>query len=202
MIYSWLGSVVLLAVRLFVGSVLLVAGILKLRAGTRWFLQQILAYEIVKGSRAKLVAHGLPATEIGCGFLLILGWQTNAVALVSFGLLTVFTGAIISTFWRGKEINCGCLGQQKQGLQPTQWTVVYRNLSLMGLLVVVSSFASIFSIDFWLSSGSFYRNAWLQTSLVVFWLLVLGATLFFQQRIRRQLDRKQLVDTAATVIGS
>lgn len=197
MTYDWLSSIALLAVRLFVGSLLLVAGILKLRAGTRWFLQQILAYEIVKGSRAKLVARGLPATETGCGFLLILGWQTSTVALVSFGLLTIFTGAIISTFWRGKQVNCGCFGQRKQGLQPAQWTVVYRNLVLMGLLVIVSRFAPPFSIDAWLNHNPHHTHPWLQVSLVALWLVSLLATLFLQHRVHRQITKKQLVKTTS-----
>ncbi|MCA9998803.1 MAG: DoxX family membrane protein [Anaerolineales bacterium] len=194
---DWLGSIALLAVRLFVGSLLLVAGILKLRAGTRWFLQQILAYEIVKGSRAKLVARGLPATEIGCGFLLIFGWQTRAVALVSFGLLTIFTGAIISTFWRGKQVNCGCFGQQKQGLQPAQWAIVYRNLLLMGLQVIVSSLAPPFSIDAWLNHNPHHPHPWLQVSLAALWLVSLLATLFLQHRIQHEVTKKQLVKTTS-----
>lgn len=45
----WLITIGLILGRLLVGGMLVLAGVLKLKAGSRWFLQQILAYELVRG---------------------------------------------------------------------------------------------------------------------------------------------------------
>lgn len=137
--------------RLFVGGMLALAGLLKLKAGPRWFLRQILAYELVRGKVAWVLARGLPWVEIICGVFLLVGWQTPLLSLFGFILLWSFSAAVASTFLRGKTIGCGCFGWRHDvRTSQARWTIVYRNLALMGVLLVLFTYgAGPLSVDAW-----------------------------------------------------
>jgi Tol biopolymer transport system component len=66
-------DVVLILGRTIIGAVLVFAGVLKLKAGPSWFLQQILAYELIKGRVALTVrislVVGLVSLLIGCAVI-------------------------------------------------------------------------------------------------------------------------------------
>jgi uncharacterized membrane protein YphA (DoxX/SURF4 family) len=127
---SWLLTVGLTLGRVLVGGMLLLAGLLKFKAGSRWFLQQILAYELVKGKIAWLLAQGLPWSEICLGILLLVGFMTPLVVIMSFALLCGFTAAVVSTFWRSKPVDCGCFGRRiNTQAHQTRWKIAYRNLA-------------------------------------------------------------------------
>ncbi len=80
------------------------------------------------------LAKGLPWAEIICGVWLMIGFLTPLASLISFILLWGFTAAVVSTFLRGKRVDCGCFGQQiNPQTNRTRWTVAYRNLGLMGI---------------------------------------------------------------------
>lgn len=193
MTYGFLGSVALVLIRLFVGGLLVTAGLLKLKAGTRWFQQQILAYKIVKGQFAWLLARFLPMVELICGLLLLLGWQTPTVSLISFGLLWLFSAAIIYTIWQGRQVGCGCFGQRTSTVSLRgQWTMIYRNLILMGLLIVVYSFASNWSLDTWLNRQLLllYPTVGIQVALTIWWTLSLLAALFGRYAAQQQINGK------------
>jgi len=190
----WLITGGLIFGRLLVGGMLVLAGVLKLKAGSRWFLQQILAYQLVKERMAWLLARGLPWAEIVCGVLLIVGLLTPLVAVVSFALLWGFTAAVVSTFLRGKPVDCGCFGRvTNPQTQKARWTVAYRNLTLMALLIVVYSFAPVLAVDSWLS-GWFYQfnpGTKLQAALAVLWLI----SLFFVPIIHRWTQWRGLINS-------
>lgn len=193
MMYGLLGSVALVLVRLFVGGLLVTAGLLKLKAGTRWFQQQILAYKIVKGQFAWLLARFLPMVELICGLLLLLGWQTPTVSLISFGLLWLFSAAIIYTIWQGRQVGCGCFGQHTSTVSlQGQWAMIYRNLILMGLLIVICSFVSSWSIDAWLNHQLLllYPTVGVQVALTIWWALSLLAALLGRYAAQRQIYGK------------
>jgi hypothetical protein len=76
-----LGASIILG-RLLVGGMLVLAGVLKLKAGPHWFLQQLLAYELIKGKTAWLLARGLPLVEILYGILLIVGFLIPLVVVL------------------------------------------------------------------------------------------------------------------------
>lgn len=141
--------------RLVVGGMLVIAGVLKYKAGYRWFLRQILAYDLVKGKVAVLLAQGLPWAEILCGVLLMVGFLTPLVTVVSLALLWGFTAIVLSTFLRGKSVDCGCFGPVRQRNQ-IPWRVAYRNLTLTVLLLFIYVFGpSSFSLDTWLEQRSY-----------------------------------------------
>lgn len=185
----WLITAGLILGRFLVGGLLILAGVLKLKAGSRWFLQQILAYELVKGKVAWLLARGLPWAEVVCGALLIIGLLTPLVVLVSFALLWGFTAAVVSTFVRGKSVDCGCFGRAANPqAQKARWTVAYRNLTLMALLIVVYSLPAKLAVDVLLSDWLYPigHNVTVQVGLVVLWLIALLATLTLQVRLQRK----------------
>lgn len=198
---SFLLELILTAGRLFVGGVLIIAGLLKLKAGSHWFLQNILAYSLVKGKSAVLLARWLPWVEILCGGLLLIGLMIPLITVISFTLLLGFTLVVISTFLRGRPVNCGCFGQ-KTDSKSTQirWAVVYRNLMLTGILVLIYlGGTTSASIDAWLINSTPYQqylNFTMSTTgwLAVFWGSSLAFTICTQTLARNRafLNNKEL----------
>ena len=187
----WLITVGLILSRLLVGGMLILAGVLKLKAGARWFLQQILAYKLVKGRAAWLLARGLPWAELVCGVLLIVGLLTPLVAVFSFALMWGFTVAVVSTFLRGKPVDCGCFGRKTNPLaQKARWTVAYRNLALMGLLITINSygFAQKLAVDVWLNGWlrQFSHHSIMPARLAVLWLILLLSISILKWRIQNK----------------
>jgi uncharacterized membrane protein YphA (DoxX/SURF4 family) len=199
--YSRLFEVALILGRFIVGGLLVLAGLLKLKAGPRWFLRQILAYEVVKGKTAWLLARTLPWAEIVCGVLLIAGLLTPLVVVAAFVLLWAFTAVVISTFWRGKPVDCGCFGRRAHSqTQKARWTIIYRNLILMGLLVAIDGFPPPLSMDAWLN-GPLHQldNSILATKwLVLLWLASLLAAVALQWWTYRQADGRHLSQATST----
>lgn len=126
--------------RVLVGSILVVAGLLKIRAGAQWFLTTLLAYDLVHGVTAGALSKGLPWIEVICGALLIIGFLTPFATAASFVILVVFTAAIASAILRDKSVDCGCFGRSTK-ISRARWTLVYRNIALMGLLLSIHAFA-------------------------------------------------------------
>jgi uncharacterized membrane protein YphA (DoxX/SURF4 family) len=182
-----LGASIILG-RLLVGGMLVLAGVLKLKAGPHWFLQQLLAYELIKGKTAWLLARGLPLVEILYGILLIVGFLIPLVVVLSFVLLWGFTAAVISTFFRGKPVDCGCFGRRNNPkAHQARWTVAYRNLSLMVVLAAIST-ANItsLSLDTLLNNWRYYSPIaakWLITIWVGSLILTIGLQIWTRRRL-------------------
>jgi uncharacterized membrane protein YphA (DoxX/SURF4 family) len=172
--------------RFVIGSMLALAGILKLKAGPNWFLHQILAYELVKGKLAWLLAKGLPWAEIILSSLLITGFLAPAAALLSFVLLWIFTIAVISAFLRDKRVDCSCFGHSGSHVTGrVRWIIAYRNLGVMGLLlvIIVAGNGSL-SLDTGLTGHSYgLISESVLFSLALLWLLSLAATITLHQII-------------------
>lgn len=125
--------------RLGLGGVLVVAGVLKLSDPSR-FAIEIGNYQMWPGLAPALAAV-LPAVEIVAGGgLLVLPWVwRRAAGLLAVILMLMFTVAVSFTHLRGINIDCGCFGGQ--GGPINAWTVV-RNLTLLcgaGLLMWLDS---------------------------------------------------------------
>lgn len=173
--------------RFIVGSTLILAGILKLKAGPDWFLQRILAYELVEGRAARLLAQALPWAEVLCGTLLLAGFLTQVVTVFSFALLWVFTLVVISAFLRSKSVDCGCFGHNiNVEADQANWKVVYRNLSLMAILTLISTTnVAPLSVDSVLNYWGDYTliaSNW----LILIWVSLLILTVGLQIRERRR----------------
>jgi uncharacterized membrane protein YphA (DoxX/SURF4 family) len=102
-------DVVGLLARLFLGGVLIWAGITKV--GRPLTSQRaVQAYEIMPMDLAGYIGLALPFVEIILGVLLVVGLFTRPVAAVSTLLMVVFIIGISQAWARGLTIDCGCFG--------------------------------------------------------------------------------------------
>ena len=125
----------LLASRLLLAGVFLIAGVAKLadRPGSR---QAVVAFGVPE-RLAGAVGVGLPATELVVGVALILSGSARFAALGALLLLAAFVGAIAVALRRGTEADCHCFGQWHSA--PVGWRTLGRN----GVLAVVAAFVVI-----------------------------------------------------------
>jgi len=99
------------ALRLGLGGLFIVTGVLKLRDPGA-FATDVANYQLFPGLAA-LLAATLPATEIVVG-LAVIGapprWRRAAGAAVAL-LMALFTAAAASALLRHIDISCGCFGK-------------------------------------------------------------------------------------------
>ncbi len=100
-------------------------------AGKAWdpaaFASDIANYHITPWIITAAVALYLPWLEILAGAgLLFHGCRSGALLIVS-ALLFVFCGALLSAWFRGLDIHCGCFGGGGTGIAPA----LLRNLVLL-----------------------------------------------------------------------
>ncbi len=93
--------------RLVIGGVFIWAGILK-ALDPAGFAQDIEAYQLLPYTLSVAAALYLPWLEIFCALALISGCWIKGAATNLTALLLIFIGALISAWWRGFDINCGC----------------------------------------------------------------------------------------------
>jgi len=118
---------ILLLLRLALGALLIVAGLLKLRDPTA-FATEIANYQLLPAGAAVLAAV-LPAIEVVIGASLIAlprVWR-RAAAAAALVLFVMFTGAVASAYFRRINIDCGCFGT---GGGPISALTLLRNLTL------------------------------------------------------------------------
>jgi uncharacterized membrane protein YphA (DoxX/SURF4 family) len=99
----------LLAARLVVGGVWIVAGALKL-PDPAVSVRAVRAYDLLPESIVPTLGHLLPVAEIVIGACLVLGLLTRSVAVGSVLLFVGFIVGIASAWARGLQIECGCFG--------------------------------------------------------------------------------------------
>ncbi len=96
------------SVRLFIGVILLVAGVTKV-TDFGAFIRQVALYDLVPIWVVSPASHLIVSAEITGGILLILGYYTRGAVLLSAGLFSVFIVALLSAQWRALPIDeCGC----------------------------------------------------------------------------------------------
>jgi putative oxidoreductase len=125
---------VLLAARLLVAVVFIVAGALKLRDPAA-FANDVANYQMMP-ALAPLLAAVLPPLEVVVGVALLAlaaPWR-RAAALCAAGLMVMFTVAAGSAYARGLDVACGCFGSAGGAVG---WPTVLRDLALLGAAVLV-----------------------------------------------------------------
>ncbi len=177
--------------RLLTGTILLIAGSAKLRAGPNNFSKAILGYGLVPEKIAWVLAYCLPWLEVLSGGLLVVGFMTWLAAPLASALFLVFSMAIASSLLRGRDHDCGCAGRIS-GIKRLQWRLIYRNLSLIGILIAVyGSSGGALSLDRMLRVSAYDSlNTWegLAGPAMV-WLTALCATLLLHIWTRRKFVR-------------
>jgi len=128
--------------RIGVGLLFLYAGIVKMLDPVH-FAEGIKAFELTSPQWAEVLTFGVPALEAVAGLILFLGvrslWRGAAVVLA--GLLAVFCGAIVSAWWRGLPVSCGCFGDASGVPSDPMWWSI-RNAALAGVLLLLVGFHS------------------------------------------------------------
>ena len=120
-------AVVGLLLRLVLGALFVVAGVLKLRDPTKFALE-IGNYQLIHAGTGVLAAL-LPPVEIVAGLAVIVLprlWRQAAALLITL-LVVVFSVAVGFAYFKGINIDCGCFGGAEGPI--TAWTLV-RNASL------------------------------------------------------------------------
>ena len=135
-----------IVLRLFLAGIFLWAGLSKVGAYLPT-LAAIYSYQIVLPDwLASAVAHGLPWVELLLGLALVSGvalrWTLAGTAVV----LLAFTALTAQAWWRGLEIDCGCL--DLEALHPalafltTPGGATLRNLVFLGMIALIAILSS------------------------------------------------------------
>ncbi|OLC26953.1 MAG: hypothetical protein AUJ02_04170 [Chloroflexi bacterium 13_1_40CM_3_65_12] len=122
---------VLLASRLITGTVLVVAGIAKVRVGHVAVAKSVVAFGVLPIALARVWARILPWVEVGLGFWLFTGLFTSVAAMAAAMLMVLITGAVARALIRGRIVPCGCFGHASELLS---WRVVARNAVVIAAL--------------------------------------------------------------------
>lgn len=128
-------DVLIFILRISVGALFVVAGVLKLCSGHNHVLRTILNFELLPYWISRTLSRILPITEVIVGVTLILGIFLWYSVLMSFIILFSTTLALVSSLVRGLKHDCGCFGIQ--GTQQVSWRIVYRNLVLSSALAII-----------------------------------------------------------------
>jgi hypothetical protein len=115
--------------RLFLGTLFVVSGSLKLARRTR-FRDTIAAMELVRPAIASGVAATLPPLEIALGVLLLARWRGPVPGALTLAALAGFS--LVLAVYRlrgGLEIACGCFADFDRKVRTS--TVIVRNLLLI-----------------------------------------------------------------------
>ena len=129
-------GVIALTLRMLLGALFVYTGWLKAEDPIR-FLESIRSFHILDDPYAAWVAMGLPWLEIFAGIALVTGlWADGGLAVIC-GMLAVFLWAILYSWQRGLDIDCGCFGKEASDAGYVE--LVIRDLVLMtvaaGLLI-------------------------------------------------------------------
>lgn len=128
---SWLPMVFDL-MRIIAGSLLVVAGIAKLREGPSQLILQIRAFKMTRPRTEKPLAMVLPAVEILVGMAVVIN-MAGPWVLVASAIFAAYTAVISVAIARRLPTSCGCFGSlSKRRASPI---LVARNLFFIALLV-------------------------------------------------------------------
>jgi putative oxidoreductase len=118
--------------RYLLGGLFVYAGVMKVISPAA-FLQDIEAYRILPHALAWCLSVYLPWLEIIAGAAL---WHSRLQAparWILIGLMLVFLAALISAWWRGLDLTCGCFGKALQSSNYF-WLLTRDVLLLSGLV--------------------------------------------------------------------
>jgi putative oxidoreductase len=151
--------VIILAARLVLGSVFVIAGVEKI-ANPDAFAKAINNYQLLPFAALNVMALVLPWLEVLAGVFLVFGVRLRASSAVTGAMLLVFIGAIASAMSRGLGIDCGCFTQGAAlgaGGEQVGWKKIAEDVAL--LLLAVQIFAAASDSDILPFSFEAVRNS-------------------------------------------
>jgi putative oxidoreductase len=132
--------------RLGVGALLLVAGVLKAHDGSAAVASSIAAYRLLPGFAVAVLAVFLPYFEIFLGAYLVAGLLTRVAGYVAAAQFVVFAAAVASLVVRRIPADCGCFGSAAR--TPPSWGHVALDLLLAAIGVLIARQGpGIFAVD-------------------------------------------------------
>gem|GEM_PF-834460 len=123
-------------IRVFLGSVFIVSGILKLLDLHR-FTEALHGLHVIPVALIGAIAHGLPVLEVILGVLLLIGFITDLSLIVAGIILLVFLALEITLVVTGSTATCGCFGSLST--EPVGLKDILRDVILFQLLFIVFS---------------------------------------------------------------
>jgi uncharacterized membrane protein YphA (DoxX/SURF4 family) len=134
------------ALRLAIGALLIVAGVLKAHDGPVATATAIAGYRMLAPSIVAPLGVALPYVEILLGAYLVLGLFTRIASWLAAAQFAIFSIAVGSLVVRGIPADCGCFGSSIP--TPPTWGHVALDVALAALAVVVAWKApGAFSLD-------------------------------------------------------
>jgi len=121
------GAEIVLSVVL--GIVFLTTAVPKLRR-PRSFVLTVLEYQMLPPALSQLYGWLLPPVELWLALVLLTGSAPRLAGILSSVLLVSFIVGVSVNLARGRDLDCGCLGEDKK--RPIGWAVVIQDLSLLG----------------------------------------------------------------------
>jgi uncharacterized membrane protein YphA (DoxX/SURF4 family) len=124
---------IVLVLRIAIGALLIVAGVLKAIDGPDATASTIAGYRMLPPYIVAPLGIFLPYFEIGLGAYLVLGLFVRAAGIIAAVQFFVFAGAVASLVIRQIPANCGCFGSGTN--TPPSWGHVGVDL-LLGLVAL------------------------------------------------------------------
>ncbi|GAC1303857.1 MAG: hypothetical protein NVS2B3_06540 [Vulcanimicrobiaceae bacterium] len=140
------------ALRLALGGVLVVAGILKAHDGPALSATFVAGYRIVPAALVAPLAIALPYVEILLGGYLAAGLFTRVAASLASAQFALFAAAVGSLVVRHISADCGCFGSRVA--TPPSWFHVAADLALAAACAAIA----------WRAPGAFAVDALLGAS--------------------------------------
>lgn len=120
-----------LALRLFIGFVLLATAAAKL-ADVRGFAAVLRTYEAFPEGALLPLAVAVPLAELALASWLLSGWRLAGAAAAALAMHVLYAGWAAATILRGLELpNCGCFGVFLA--RPLGWRTVAEDVVMAGL---------------------------------------------------------------------
>lgn len=120
--------------RAILSAVFLYAGLIK-AWNPEQFWVDVQNYQMLPHWANVATALYLPYVEIFCGVAIWLRrWSFGALGLMG-GMMGIFTVALLSAWWRGLDITCGCFGGGEKN-RYVEWLV--RDVLLLGVIAWVA----------------------------------------------------------------
>jgi uncharacterized membrane protein YphA (DoxX/SURF4 family) len=126
------------ALRLVLGSVLLVAGALKVSHPSA-LAADIAGFRLLPAGIVLPIAIGLPPLEMIFGFYLVAGLFTRIAGWVTCAMFVAYAAAIASAVVRHIPANCGCFGPSDQST--ASWGHVALDAALAAIGAAIARYA-------------------------------------------------------------